>query len=148
MGDGRLSAPLDIRGLGIRNGERGPALLPGDGCRLGELARPGSTKLLRLRSRLRSDDGDSVRIAPGIADDKALLSLISPASVSVSERPRRDVCEVLRPATLLCERGVGHSIGLFGPVDTAADDVLPSGGGTWNVSGALRIDSVNADVVG
>lgn len=148
MGDGKLSPPLDIRGLGIRNGERGPVFLAGDGCRLGELARPGSTRLLRLRSKLRSDDGDSVRTAPGMAVDRALLSLVSPASVSVSERPLRDGCEVLRPAVLLYERGVGHSIGLSGPVDTAADDVLPSGCGCWNLSGALRIDIVNADVAG
>lgn len=41
---------------------------------------------------------------------------------------------------LLCERGVGHSIGLLGPVDTAADETLESG---WE----LRMDIVNADVV-
>ena len=68
MGDGRLSAPLESRGLGIRNGERGPlppGALAGDDWRLGELARPGNTKLLRFRSTLRSEHGESVRVGPG-----------------------------------------------------------------------------------
>lgn len=102
MGDGKLSAPLlERRGLGIRNGERGPVVLAGDGCRLGEFARPGSTRLLRFRSRLRSEDGDSVRTAPGKAEEKALLSLASLVSVSTSERALREGCEVLKPALLL-----------------------------------------------
>ena len=53
-----------------------------------------------------------------------------------------------RAAPLLCERGVGHSIGLLGPVDTAAEDDLTSGCGSWNPSGELRMDIVNADAVG
>ena len=55
---------------------------------------------------------------------------------------------MLRAAPLLCERGVGHSIGLLGPVDTAAEDDLTSGCGSWNPSAELRMDIVNADAEG
>lgn len=166
MGDGRLSAPLERRGLGIRSGERGP-VLAGDGCRFGELANPGSTRLLRLRSRLRSEHGESVRGGP-VPGKTEELSLFSPLSVSVNDKPRRDGWEEPRLVVLLYERGVGHSIGVLGPVDTAVDETFDSGcevldsgcevldsgcevfnscWGSWNLSGELRIDIVNADVV-
>ena len=149
MGDGRLSAPLERRGLGIRNGECGPGSLAGDCCRRGEPGSPERAKLRRFLSKLLSDDGESVRIARWRAEESTLLSLLSPASISASEVPRRDDWDVLsKPAALLCDRGVGHSIGLLDSVDTAVDRDLASPGDGCNSSGELRIDMVNADTDG
>lgn len=150
MGEGRLSAPCESRGFGIRSGEWGPETRAGEGCRRGELDRPGSTRLLRLRSKLLSEEGEPVRMALAKADDDGmLLSLLSPASISASERPRRVGCEVPnRPAALLCDRGVGHSKGLLDPVDIATDDDLFSPCARSARSGELRIDIVSADATG
>ena len=71
MGDGTLSAVLDILGLDILSGEDGPGgTRAGDWCRL-DAERLGSTKLLRFRSRdlwlairlrLKSAPGESERL--------------------------------------------------------------------------------------
>ena len=68
IGDGTLSAVLDILGRDILRGDEGPgATRAGDWCRL-DAAKLGSTKLLRFRSRdlwlamrlkLRSAPGES-----------------------------------------------------------------------------------------
>ena len=134
----------------MRNGEWGPDIRAGECPRRGELDRPGSTRLRRFRSRLRSDDGDSVRKVPERAEEKTPLSLASPASLSVGGNPRRLDWDVPKTAAaLLCERGVGHSNGLFDPVDTATEGDRPSedcGGGKR--SGELRMDMVKADTAG
>ncbi len=71
IGEGTLSAVLDIRGLDILRGDDGPGgTLAGDWCRL-EADKLGSTRLLRFRSRdlwlairlkLRSAPGESERL--------------------------------------------------------------------------------------
>lgn len=131
----------------MRNGECGPETRAGEGCRRGELESPGRTRLRRFRSKLLSDEGESVLTAPGKTEDGKLLSLLSPASMSARERPSREGCDVPRsPAALLWDRGVGHSNGLLEPVDTAAEDGLRSDCESNDRSGELRIDRVSADV--
>jgi hypothetical protein len=82
-------------------------------------------------------------------DDGILLSLLSPASMSASDKPRRDGCDVLNTAAaLLCDRGVGHSMGLLDPVETAAeeDDLVSDPCESRPRSEELRMDMVNAEV--
>jgi hypothetical protein len=87
-GEGAKSSPLGTLGLATRRGEEGAMLRVGDCCRL-VLARLGSTRLLRLcsrllvtRLRLSSGAGESVRTGIEAKEERTLLSLSAPASIS------------------------------------------------------------------
>lgn len=127
--EGSDSKPNGGRGFGIFKGEDGAGTLAGEGWRCGD-GRLGNLRLLRFRSpeladlaKARSALGDCVRLPPTSTDWDILLSL-SPASLpryieerllTESDLPRKDMLFV-------CDRGVGHSIGLLDLEDTAADD--------------------------
>lgn len=123
-GDGRLS-PIDNRGLDSLNGEWG-AFRAGDSRRGEDI--PGSIRLRRCLSLALvpllgplSENGDSSLLSVERADDRMLLSL-SAASLSPRREPRFDGWLLIRALKLLCERGVGLSMGLLDRVDTATDD--------------------------
>jgi hypothetical protein len=87
-GEGAGSPPLGTRGFATRRGEEGAMLRVGDCCRL-VFARLGSTRLLRLcsrllvtRLRLNSGAGESVRTGIEANEERTLLSLSAPASLS------------------------------------------------------------------
>ena len=87
-GEGAISPPLSTRGFATRRGEEGAMLRVGDCCRL-VFAKLGSTRLLRLCSRLlvtllrlNSGAGESVRIGIEANEERTLLSLSAPASLS------------------------------------------------------------------
>ena len=90
MGDCKASTPLGRRGLLVRRGEDGGGTMDraGECCRLDITL--GSIKLLRLRSRelatLLSPTsdvaGESARRGPDKTDERMLVSLSAPASLS------------------------------------------------------------------
>ena len=127
-----ISRPLGSRGFESLSGDGGGGIVrAGDGCRRGDGA-AGSFRLLRLRSRelmdrpsACSDPGDSVLLPPEKIDDGRLTSL-SPASLPpyIEFRLLADCFRPRIPLAKVVDRGVGHSIGLFDPVETATDCLL------------------------